>query len=192
MKDINEVLEGKYLLISVVGSHAGEGKEEIFSRKKREIQDAGRSFWLIKSHQAKPDDVQSLCKTAANEGEEVYCVFIEPAQEGGAEPTKHDSVASQFSEDKVYWQEIPEGIKITGNIKNASALVFGNLEVSDKKTEIDLWEYSNFRDKSNPIKFRQGASTVCAIGKYNEGMKSRYRKILGFGKLVEPFAIWLK
>ncbi len=45
--DINSLLEENYLILSVVGSHAGESEKEIFDRKRREIAEVGKSFWLI-------------------------------------------------------------------------------------------------------------------------------------------------
>lgn len=192
--ELNSILMKKYILLSVVGFHAGESGAEIFARKKREIVDAGKSFWLIKSFKAKTEDIQKFCKCALSEGEEVFCLFLEASQKGGAQPTKTSSLASQFSSDNIHWSEIPKEIRVTGKIdKNTTALVLESLETNNKKgIKVDLWNYSDFLDKSSPVRFMQGASTICAIKKYNEGMKSRYREVVAFGKLTEPFAVWLK
>ena len=194
MANLNPILMKKFILVSVIEFHAGESEAEIFYRKKREIIDTGKSFWLIKSFKAKTEDIQKFCKCALNEGEDVFCIFLEASQKGGAQPTKTNSVASQFSSDNTYWSDIPKEIKVTGKIdKKTTALVLESLEMNDEnKVEIDLWNYSNFLDSLNPIRFTQGASTICATKKYNEGMKSRYRQIVAFGKLTKPFAIWLK
>ncbi len=194
MAILNSILTKKYILFSVVGFHAGESEAEIFDRKKGEVIDAGKSFWLIKSFKAKTGDIQRFCKYALNDGEDVFCIFLEASQKGGAQPTKTNSVASQFSSDNIHWLDIPKGIKVTGKIdKRTTALVLESLEMNNEKDiEIDLWNYSDFLDDLNPARFTQGASTICATRKYNEGMKSRYRKIVAFGKLTKPFAIWLK
>ena len=194
MANVNSILMKKYALFSVVGFHAGESEAEIFDRKKKEIDDTGKSFWLIKSFKAKTEDIQKFCKCALNEGEDVFCIFLEASQKGGAQPTKISSVASQFSSDNIHWSDIPKGIKVTGKIdKKTTALVLESLEMNNEnEIEIDLWNYSDFLDGLNPTRFTQGASSICATKKYNEGMKSRYRKIVAFGKLTEPFAIWLK
>jgi uncharacterized protein YfeS len=194
MVNLNSILIKKYILLSVMGFHAGESEAEIFDRKKREIIDTGKSFWLVNSFKAKTKDIQKFCKCALDEGEDVFCIFIEASQKGGAQPTKISSVASQFSSDNIHWSDIPKGIKVTGKIdKKTTTLILESLIMNnEKKVEIDLWNYSDFLDESNPIRLMQGASTICAIKKYNEGMKSRYRKIVAFGKLTEPFAVWLK
>ncbi len=194
MIDLNLALKKKYVLFSVVGSHAGESQAEIFDRKKREIINAGKSFWLIKSFKAKTRDIQNLCRIASKDGEDIFCIFIEASQKFGAQPTKTSSVASQFSSDNVHWLDIPNRIRITGKIdKMATALVLDSLKIDDEeKIKIDLWNYSDFLNDLEPIRFMQGASTICAIEKHNEGMKSRCRKIIALGKLVKPFAVWLK
>lgn len=194
MENINQIFEKKYLIISVIGSHAYESEADIIARKMKEIFDAGNSFWLINSFKSKTEGIQDFCKNASSENREVYCIFVGASQRGGAEPTKTNSIASQYSSDNINWLDIPKGIRVTGKIdEKTTALVLKSLDAVDKKDiNIDLWNYSDFLDDSKPIRFRQGASTLCAIKKYNEGMKSRYREIIAFGKLIEPFAVWLK
>ena len=58
--------------------------------------------------------------------------------------------------------------------------------------EVDLWQYSDFFDSAKPVKMSQGASSVCVVKKYNQGMKSRMRKVIGIGRLVAPYAVYLK
>lgn len=194
MANFNTILIKKYVLLTVIGSHAGESEAEIFDRKKREIIDTGKSFWLIKSFKAKTEDIQKFCKCALNESEDVFCIFMEASRKGGSQPTKTSSVASQFSSDNIHWSDIPKGIKVTGKIdKKTTALVLESLEMNNEdEAKIDLWNYSDFLDELKPIRFTQGASSICAIKKYNKGMRSRYRKIVAFGKLTKPFAVWLK
>lgn len=194
MANINSILNKKFLLFSVVGFHAGESESEIFDRKQKEIIDTRKSFWLIKSFKAKTKDIQEFCEHALSEDEDIFCIFIEASQKGGAQPTKTSSIASKFSSDDIQWVDIPKEIKVTGKIdKKTTALVLESLELNNENdVEIDLWNYSDFLDDLNPIRFTQGASSICATKKYNEGMKSRYRKIVAFGKLTKPFAIWLK
>jgi len=173
--------------------HVGESEEEIFLRKKDEIKVAGKSFWLIKSFKAKTEQIQSICKTASAEDKGVYCIFVQASQSGGAQPTKTNSVASQFSSDSVNWKNIPDGIKVTGKLdKNSTALVLESLEIIDDNIPFDLWKYSDFSNDFQPIKMMQGASTVCCIKKDSNGMKSRHRKVIAVGKLNAPFAVWLK
>ncbi|MCD6226864.1 hypothetical protein J7J90_00005 [Candidatus Micrarchaeota archaeon] len=194
MLKVNRILGNKYLIISVLGHHAGESESEIFRRKKEEIKEVGKSFWLIKSFKARTEHIQDICKIASDENQDVYCVFIQASQKNGAQPTKNNSVAVKFSPDNLNWFDIPRGIKVTGKIdKNTTALVLETLEFINKEDVlIDLWNYSYFLNNHQPIKIMQGASTILCVRKYNIGMKSRYRKIIAIAKLKEPFAVWLK
>ena len=55
--------EPEYSLFSVMGPHAGEDSDVIFERKISDIRKAGRTFWVIRSHKAKPNMVQTIGAT---------------------------------------------------------------------------------------------------------------------------------
>jgi hypothetical protein len=190
------VLDIKYVVISVMGPHAGESENEIFNRKIQDIHNIGLTFWLMKSHRAKPELVQELCLKANAENTGSYCVFIEASSKRGAVPTKSVSSAESYSKDNLTWVALPQGLSpVTGKIdKNAYALVFNRLELVNES--IDLWSYADFFNQNNPLKIIQGASTICAIKKDVandiEKIKSRYRRVVAIGKLCEPFCVYLR
>lgn len=178
-------------IISIIGSHASETLSTIFARKKQEIADDGKAFWLIQSHKATTKQVQRLGQITKPE-ERIPVLFIDAAQTGGAKPTLHQEQASHYSIDGQIWERIPMGIRVTGNItKKSTALVLSELHVLEHPIPIDLWEYSEF-DTESPIKFALGSSTVCAIRKPSIGMKSKFRNAVAYGKLTSPFGVWLK
>lgn len=186
----------KYVVISVIGPHAGESENEIFNRKIQDIHNVGFTFWLMKSHRSKPKMVHELCLKDDAENIESYCVFIEASSKGGAIPTKSASSAKSYSKDNLAWEGLPQGLSpVTGKIdNNAYALVFNLLEqVNDS---IDLWNYADFFNQNNPLKIIQGASTICAIKKdmsnHTGKLKSHYRRVIAIGKLCEPFCVYLK
>jgi hypothetical protein len=189
------MIDSKYLIISVIGPHAHETENTIFKRKIEDINKVGKTFWLTKSHQSKPDMVQQFCLIGLREKLNVYCFFIEPSKIGGAIPTMEDKSAESFSADGKTWQKLPDGLgPVTGNInKNAYALVFDDLKmVTDS---IDLWDYVNFFKPNEPLKIMQGGSTLCALKQENDfknEIKSRYRKIVAVGRLATPYCVWLK
>lgn len=180
-----------------MGPHAGESEAEIFKRKIEDIKNAGITFWLIRSIQAKPDSVQSICKRADSENKIVHCIFIESASKGGAIPTKTADPAISYSANCITWNNFPSKLTpVTGKIaRNSCALVFKHLELIDAKT-INLWNYANFLKQEEPLKFIIGGSTVCAIkkhmGNYPNRVKSPNRKIIAVGWLCEPYGVWLK
>ncbi|OGZ12600.1 MAG: hypothetical protein A3D67_04310 [Candidatus Lloydbacteria bacterium RIFCSPHIGHO2_02_FULL_51_22] len=187
-----DVVKNPYLIISVIGPHAGEGIAGIFLRKQQEIKNTGKSYWLIQSHKATTQQVQDLCKKAEARGYRAHCVFIEPTQRGGARATSHSQAVKLSSSDNRKWENIPDGIKITGKIsKNSTGLVFDVLEVFNPLASFDVWQYSEFGTKE-PMKTMLGASTVCCERIYSPGMKKRYREIIGVGRLAPPYGLWLR
>ena len=75
---LREALDAPWCVISVMGSHAGEGVDVILDRKAADCQTAGQTFWVAKSAKARPGRVQELCASSAG-----YVVFVEPATLGG-------------------------------------------------------------------------------------------------------------
>lgn len=186
-----KIPQGTGVIISIVGEHAGESLEEIFARKRGEIRKTGRAFWLYKSHSAKPDVVQNLAK--AN-NEETLCLFIGASSRGGARPTKHQDRMKYYSYDRANWEEVPDGILVTGTDRAAFGLILKEIEPTNEL--IDLWDYSNFVRQNEPLKFRLGDSTLPATknssSNHPERMKSPIRRIIAVAKLARPYGLWLE
>ena len=182
---------GRGIIISVVGTHAGESLQRIFKRKKKEIEKAGYTYWLYKSHSAKPNTVQKLAKFGKNN---LDCYFISASARSGSRPTKEQGISKYFSVDGNQWQKIPRDILVTGSSKSAFALVLK--EVNLVQRNIDLWNYSSFNDSDNPIRIRLGDSTLTAVKKssamHPDKMGSHIRKVIAVGRLISPFSVWLK
>jgi len=184
----------KYLIISVIGSHADESKNEIFYRKIQDITNVDFTFWLMKSHKSKPELVNNLCLRAKSENTDCYSVFIEPSSKKGAIPTKSAFPAKEYSKDKISWLNLPYELSpVTGKLP-AYGLVLNHLELINDK--IDLWSYADFFNQNSPIKITRGASIICAIKKdilsQAGKIKSRFRKVVAIGKLREPFCVYLR
>lgn len=193
MVNISDV---KYVVISVMGSHAGECEKAIFDRKIHDTHRMDLTFWLMRSHKARPEMVRELCEKANAENSENYCVFIEASSKGSAIPTKSASSATSYSKDNLTWDVLPQGLSpVTGKIDNSAyALVFNRLELVNDG--IDLWNYADFLNQNNPLKIIRGASTICAIKKdmsnHTSKIKSRYRRVIAIGKLCNPFCVYLR
>jgi len=189
---LEAALEGPNCVVSVMGDHAGEGPDEIFNRKKADINRLARTFWLMRSSKAWPSQVQEMCSTIP-----AYTIFIEPAIKGGARPTMAENVAKEFSDDRVLWHRLPEGLSpVTGKLDAvATALVF-DMMTTDVSGTLDLWEYGELSEPPKPLRFVLGCSTVCSVRKdtksYPEKMKSRYRGIVAVARLADPFCVWVR
>lgn len=190
---MREILNNRYIVLSVIGPHAGEDIDNIIKRKQKEIKETGKSFWLIKSQRAKTETIQDLGKQAQKEGEKLYCIFVEPGVVGGAQPALNNDRAIYFSKNQKDWQEIPNEINITGQINmQSTGLVFDFIEKPEEDIIIDLWKYSDFMDNTEPIRFRLGASTQCAVKKSSKGMVSHKRSVVVVAKFVAPYGVYLK
>jgi hypothetical protein len=179
-------------VVSVIGDHAGEGANDIFNRKKADINRLGRTFWLIRSPKARPAQVQGLCATIP-----AYTIFVEPATKGGARPTTAEDAAKEYSDDQVLWHRLPEGLSpVTGKLDSgAIALVF-DMMTTDVSGALDLWEYGELSENTKPLRFVLGCSTVCSVRKDTksrpEKMKSRFRRIVAVARLADPFCAWVR
>ena len=180
-----------------MGPHADEDPDEIFARKMKDISECGRTFWLVRSHMAKPDMIHKFCSVAVQQACIPLCFFLEPSSPGGAMPTKSNDTASEYSSDLSTWHSLPTDIgPVTGRMSSgAFALILAELKMKQSDT-IDLWDYANFFDPQQPIRIRQGASTVCAVGKdtriHPDRIKSHLRSVIATGRLAEPYAVWLR
>ena len=192
-----QISDEKYVVISVMGPHAGEAEAEIFKRKIGDIEKIGKTFWLFKSHQGRPDKVQNICKRAREEDKAVYCIFIEASSKFGATPTKAASLAKSYSADRKIWENLPTELsRVTGKVDtSAYALVFDELELVQQK-RIDLWDYANYFEQDHPVRISQGGSTLCGVRKnmktHTNKIKAHIRKVIALGRLCDPFCVWLK
>jgi hypothetical protein len=180
-----------------MGSHAGEESNAIFLRKIDDIKNVGRTFWVIRSHKAKPDMIQAICYTARDRAKEPLCAFLEPSSVGGSAPTKTSLAATEYSTNQLKWERLPTGIgPVTGQItRSTCALVFDHLVLPELEI-VDLWQYADFFNQEKPVKIRQGASTIGVVAKdtsaHPERMKSHIRQVVAVGRLSKPFAVWLR
>jgi hypothetical protein len=124
MTELENALASAKCVISVMGEHAGEGVDNIFARKIVDIQQTGKTFWLVRSPKSRPEHVQKICATSPG-----YAIFIEPATKGGARPTIEAEAAREYSPDKSHWRRLPGGLSpVTGKLDSAAtALVFDAL-----------------------------------------------------------------
>jgi hypothetical protein len=189
---VEDVLACSHCIVSVMGDHAGESPDAIFNRKMADIEKIGKTFWLIRSPKAKSAQVQGLCKTT-----QAYAIFVEPATKGGARPTIAEDPTKEYSNDRVLWNPLPNGLSpVTGKLESsATALVFDQMATGVSGT-LDLWDYGELSDINRPLRFSLGCSTVCAVRmdtkSHSEKMKSRYRGIVAIARLATPYCVWVR
>ena len=104
-----------------VGTHADEPLDTIFTRKMKEIEDAGVAFWGYGGGTCHPTTmVQPFAKSFEEQNGAIY-LCMEPME------SKHFAVsapADEYSVNGIEWEPVPPGIKVTGS---RYALVIKNL-----------------------------------------------------------------
>jgi hypothetical protein len=198
LRIVPEMMEAQeYNLFSVMGPHAGEDSDAIFARKIADIRNVGRTFWVVRSHKAKPDTIQMIGAAVCSSSRRPLCAFLAPSSPGGAVPTKTSSAATKYSADRHKWQSLPVGVTpVTGQMTPSTcALVFDQLSLRTSAV-VNLWEYADFLDPEKPVKIRQGASTLGVMrgdtSAHPDRMKRHLRQVIAVGRLVHPFAVWLR
>lgn len=186
MSPLDEALAADRVILSVMGPHAGESAAAIFSRKTADVAACGVTFWLYKSHTCAPHLAQAFRPT--------HAIFITAASRSGARPTTTSEAAAWYSADKNDWQKMPKISPVTGNLPGY-ALALSSLQSIEHGPTVDLWRYLD--SSGSPLAFQLGASTLLAkrspgSGSANGGMKSRFRRVLAVGRLVDPVAVHVR
>ena len=57
-----DIFNNKYIIVSIIGSHAGVEPPEILQNKKKEIDINGMSYWHVKSSNAPARAPRGLCR----------------------------------------------------------------------------------------------------------------------------------
>ena len=180
-----------YAILSLAGRHAKESFEEIITRKQKDIENVGYTYWQEYSSKSYPDKVQSFKDMVSSKGILMNCLLYK----GNTQDTQNDTQATEWSKDKEHWQKIsPKLSPVTGKLTaNSHALVFSKLESVDDMI-LNLENYLQF-DTSEPIKNTNFFSTFCAqkIADNREAENEKnIRQVFAVGKLKKPGSVWLR
>ena len=183
-------LNAKYVFISVMGPHANETENDIYTKKLNNIKICGKSFWV--SRIFKKYIEESRRKLNRETG---YLILVESKS---ATDTKEAQTATKYSENQKIWEDIDYQLNdVTGYFyKNgATAYYFDKIELCNKPIKIDLNDYVEAKDYLKAIKFWLGHTNVFAKKsniKMHKGMKSHERKIVAVLRLKYPYVVWVK
>jgi hypothetical protein len=174
-----------------VGNHAGEGWEDILTRKRKEIEKAGVSFWGYGGTTCHPiNHVQPFARLSIRQQNGIFLV-MQPIN-SNAQP---DIVpARQYSADGIIWQPIPKDILVTGS---RYALVLDEILPSDLELDLRSFEVGIGPSEGRPAEqyLRARIDKAC-LAKSNQSRLSVSttggRKIGYVAKLKEPYAVLLR
>ncbi len=186
----------KYAILSLAGNHTKESITEIIQRKIKDIKNLGFTFWIENSSQSLPDKVQSFYKIVSSERITLNCLLYQGGGQGNSITNTSSTTAKEFSIDKISWSKIdPKLSPIIGKLKNNShALVFNQLELIPN-LKLNLENYVKFAKVQNPIRNTSGASTFCAIKKFDNVVPKNIknlRDIYAVAKLHKPYSVWIR
>lgn len=183
MSLLDEALGADRVVLSVMGPHAGEGSEAIFTRKAADVARVGQTFWLCRSPQARPDRLV----------DERFVIFLAPTSPGGARPTTTSTSAREFSCDGSSWSAFPQDVgPVTGKMTRG-AYAFVLIEMAQCSSTLDLWSYAT---GDEPVRFRLGASTLPArradMSVRDGRAATRFRTVVAVARLGSTRAVWLR
>lgn len=105
-----------------VGVHAREPLKDILERKRKELADAGVSFWGYGGNTCHPTTkVQPFVRDLEEKGQDVYLCMHSMVSNHWAEPVR----AEEYSEDGYTWKKVPPEINVRGS---RYALVLNSLD----------------------------------------------------------------
>lgn len=185
-------LPGRFLFMKV-GNHAGESWDQILTRKRREFERTGRSFWGYGGNACHPiSQVQPFARLAVKEQGGILLV-MEPIN-SNADP---DIVpATEFSHDGIIWQPIPKGITVTGS---RYAFVLDEIKPGELELPLHHYEVGIGPSCGKPAEaYIQGRTDkACLV----ESSQSRHvkmpeekliRKVGYSAELKDPYAVLLR
>ena len=176
-----------------VGTHAGESLEQILERKQQEYDRTGRIFWGYGGSVAHPiTQVQPFARQQVQQVGSIYLLmeYIDSKADPELVP------ASQYSVDGVEWEDIPDGIHVTGS---RYALVLdqimpGDLEIPTDKFVVGIGP-SRGKGAREYLKGRvdKGCLTRGIVETAtDEDVEAAVKKADYVAKLKEPFAVLLR
>jgi hypothetical protein len=174
-----------------VGDHAGEGFDSILDRKRKELEQAGRTFWGYGGTACHPlMQVQPFVRSYVKTQRRIY-LLMEPVN-SKADPDVDP--AEEFSADGATWQPIPAGIRVTGS---RYALVLGDLQPVDLEIALDQYTVgvgpSRGKSAENYIQGRVDKGCLVHRPGPTSSMDTLLKKHLKLAaQLVDPYAVLLR
>ena len=121
-------------LFMKVGNHAGETWDQILTRKRKEFDRAGMSFWGYGGAACHPiSQVQPFARLTLQANEKIMLI-MEPIRSNWDQDS---AFATEFSRDGILWEPIPKGINVSGS---KYALVLDEIKPGDLEVSLNEFE----------------------------------------------------
>lgn len=191
MTMLNNALAAEHVILSSAGAHAGQGWQQIITRKRADIASSNHSVWVVNSQATPPEAVQSFC----GDHEARYVIFVSRSRPGpNSKPASGTSTVDRArdysSDDGKTWSPLNKGLSaVTGKItRGTTGLWFDALEEINSG-QIDLGSFSKLNGQTlDRFHLHQSAYPVRRLG----AVRRAGYEVLAVGQLVAPFAVWLR
>ena len=125
--------KGEKAIVHIMGPHAGEGTDTIFTRKLTDVSKCGRTFWVAKIGDYREGGIKPILAIARRKP---WIYFVAPSTKGGAKDTKIATKATHYRsvfDSESSWEPLPVGMTpVTGSLAKdgtSRAFVFDKLKV---------------------------------------------------------------
>lgn len=172
-----------------VGNHAGETWEQILERKNKEFMRTGSVFWGYGGTACHPiQQVRPFALSQAERNGSIHLLMNFVKSNFGIDTLR----AKEYSIDGVNWENIPDGINVTGS---RYALILDEIKPGD--FDLDMNKYSvgigPNRDKIAAEYLQGRTDKACLIPNHNNAISEpALRKVDFIAQLKMPFAAMLR
>ena len=179
-----------FLIFMKVGDHAGETFEQILARKQKEIETVGRSFWGYGGNTCHPiNQVQPFIRSKLKTTKAGAVYLLMHYIDSTAPVTLP---AKQFSADGLNWEDIPNGIRVTGS---RFALVLDEIKPGELLLPLDSYAVGIGPSKGIMApKYLQGRVDKGCFERVpvRDMVPGDTTKVNYIARLKDPFAVLLK
>jgi hypothetical protein len=185
---LDSALAADHLILANAGSHAKQTWHKIIARKSADIGRTKHTVWVVNSNAARPDTVQSFCKTYGA----CYVIFVNRVRDGTAgNGTSRDHPATHYSVDRLKFDKLDGGLsEVTGDIKRSTTGFWFDALEEVTSGSLELGCYLKASDGQVLDRFWPSDSAY-PVRRARDACPGRYQ-ILAIGRLALPFAVWLK
>ncbi|MDE3113170.1 MAG: hypothetical protein KGK34_09540 [Chloroflexota bacterium] len=180
---------GSGLIFMKVGTHAREPLPDIIARKRREIEEAGRSFWGYGGATCHPlTTVQPFARDFVKRDGVIYLCMQPMDSHHFALPAR----AREYSADGVKWQTIPDKINVRGS---RYALIVDDLRQEEFELPLERTRVAVGNSVGRPGSEYITGRVDKACLEFVEGAASDETRSTHIGlvaRLVEPYAVLVR
>jgi hypothetical protein len=116
MTMLQNALSAEHAILSSAGAHAGQGWQQIITRKRADIASTNHSVWVVNSNATRPGAVQSFC----GDHDARYVIFVsrfrpDPNSKSASGTSTSDRARGYSSDDGKTWSPLDKGLsEVTG------------------------------------------------------------------------------